>query len=88
MTLGSGTTSTTFKPSSEWRFHAAIYRRRSDVNAVVHVHSPYATALSCTGQALPPMHYTVAMSGRDHVPCAPYATFGSEAFERQRGRSR
>ena len=32
------------KPSSEWRLHAAVYRAKEDVNAVVHTHSPYATA--------------------------------------------
>lgn len=30
-------------------FHRAIYQQRSDVNAIVHLHSPYVTALSSTG---------------------------------------
>jgi L-fuculose-phosphate aldolase len=30
-------------------FHRAIYERRPDVHAVVHLHSPYVTALSSTG---------------------------------------
>src|SRR5438445_9820550 len=34
------------KPSSEWRFHLDILRSRSEVNAVVHAHPPYATVLS------------------------------------------
>lgn len=33
-------------PSSEIKMHLAVYRERSDVNAAVHVHSPYATAYS------------------------------------------
>ena len=33
--------------SSEWRMHAAIYAQRPDVHGIVHVHSPYATALAC-----------------------------------------
>ena len=35
------------QPSKESPFHLAIYRRRPDVHAIVHLHSTYATALSC-----------------------------------------
>ena len=34
-------------PSKEHPFHAAIYRRRPEARAVVHLHSTYAVALSC-----------------------------------------
>ena len=33
-------------PSSEWRFHLDIYRARPDVNAIVHMHSTYATTIA------------------------------------------
>ncbi|MBP1752946.1 MAG: L-fuculose phosphate aldolase, partial [Geobacteraceae bacterium] len=33
------------KPSSELDFHLALYRKRADVHAVVHTHSPYATTM-------------------------------------------
>jgi len=69
-----------WQPSSEWQFHQAIYAGRSDVNAVVHTHSTYATALACHSRALPPFHYMVAVAGVDAVPCVPYHTFGSEAL--------
>lgn len=65
------------KPSSEWPFHAAIYKARADVNAVVHVHSAYATGLSCTRKAIPAFHYMIAIAGGDSIPCAEYATFGT-----------
>ncbi len=34
-------------PSKEHPFHTAIYRRREEAGAVVHLHSTYAVALSC-----------------------------------------
>jgi 3-dehydro-4-phosphotetronate decarboxylase len=34
-------------PSKEHPFHAAVYRRRPEARAVVHLHSTYAVALSC-----------------------------------------
>ena len=68
------------KPSSEWRFHQDIYAERADVNAIVHTHSPCATALSCTRQDLPAFHYMVAGAGGSSIRCAEYATFGTQAL--------
>ena len=34
------------QPSSEWRFHKDIYLNKTDAKAVVHAHSPHATAVS------------------------------------------
>lgn len=34
-------------PSKEHPFHTAVYRRRAEARAVVHLHSTYAVALSC-----------------------------------------
>ncbi|GMU43753.1 MAG: class II aldolase/adducin family protein [Xanthomonadales bacterium] len=65
------------KPSSEWRFHCALYRVRPDAGAIVHMHSPYATTLSCQRRDLPAFHYSVARFGGGDVRCAPYAVFGS-----------
>jgi len=64
------------RPSSEWRMHAAIYASRSDAAAIVHTHSPRATALACAGRGIPPFHYMIALAGGD-VRCMPYATFGT-----------
>jgi L-fuculose-phosphate aldolase len=64
------------RPSSEWRMHAAIYRARPDVAAVVHTHSPRATALACAGRGIPPFHYMIALAGGE-VRCTSYATFGT-----------
>jgi len=64
------------KPSSEIGFHLALYDSRSDISAVVHTHSVYATTLACLQWELPAVHYLVAFSG-EKVPLAPYATFGT-----------
>ena len=66
------------KPSSEWPFHKAIYATREEVNAVMHVHSPYATGIACSRRDIPAFHYMVALAGGDNIRCAEYATFGSE----------
>jgi len=66
------------RPSSEWRFHRDIYGARPDAGAVVHTHSPFATALACQEQGIPAFHYMVARFGGTDVRCAAYATFGSQ----------
>lgn len=68
------------EPSSEWRFHYEILRAREDVSAIVHTHSPCATALACHGLGIPPFHYMVAVAGGTDIRCAPYATFGTQAL--------
>lgn len=67
-------------PSSEWPMHAALYRARPEIGAVVHTHSPYATTLACARKAIPPLHYMIAVAALDEVPCAPYESFGSTAL--------
>lgn len=66
------------RPSSEWRMHRDILAARSDVGAIVHTHSRYATALACTGRGIPAFHYMVAVAGGIDIRCAPYHTFGSQ----------
>ena len=43
------------------RFHIWIYRQRPDVNAIVHTHAAYASALAATGQPLKTIHMDSAM---------------------------
>lgn len=75
-----GAPSGPLKPSSEWRMHLDIYRARPEARAVVHVHSPYATALSCHRRNIPAFHYMVAVAGGADIRCAHYATFGTQAL--------
>lgn len=67
-------------PSSEWRFHHDIYTARPEAAAVVHTHSPFATALACQQLEIPPFHYMIARFGGDTLRCATYATFGTQAL--------
>lgn len=65
------------KPSSEIRFHLALFQHRADIHAVVHTHQVYATTIACMNWELPAVHYLVGYSG-NKVPLAKYATFGSQ----------
>jgi L-fuculose-phosphate aldolase len=64
-----------FQPTSERELHLGVYRRY-EAGAVVHTHSPMATALSCVLDELPCVHYgLLALGGAVRV--APYRTFGT-----------
>jgi L-fuculose-phosphate aldolase len=63
-------------PSSEVPMHAAIYRRE-DVGAIVHTHSPWATAMAVRREELPPIHYMIVAVGK-RVPVAEYAPYGTD----------
>jgi len=49
------------RPNPGVRFHVWIYRKRPDVQAIIHTHAPYASALAATGQALKTIHMDSAM---------------------------
>jgi L-fuculose-phosphate aldolase len=63
-------------PTSELGLHLGVHAERGD-GAVVHTHSPFATALSCVLDELPAVHYEMLRFG-GAVRVAPYATFGSK----------
>jgi len=57
------------RPNPGVRFHVWIYRKRPDVQAIVHTHAPYASALSCTSSSLKTIHMDTAMlHGTAHLP--------------------
>ena len=74
---GNGEWAGSHKPSTEWPFHSAIYRARSDAGAVVHTHSAFATVLSIARRPIRACHYMIAAFGGSNVRCADYATSGS-----------
>ncbi len=65
------------KPSSEWRMHAEVYRSRPDIGAIVHTHSPYATAFAVTHEAIPVILIEMMFFLLGDVPVAEYATPGT-----------
>ncbi len=65
-----------YKPSKETGFHCAVYRVRPEVNAIVHVHPPFATAFTHLFKELPLV--TVGASAvLRKVPCIEVALSGS-----------
>lgn len=71
------------KPSSEWRFHLDILRARPDAGAVVHVHSPFATALAINRRPIPACHYMIAAFGGNDIRCSGYARYGTQALSKE-----
>ena len=69
-------------PSSEWKFHQDIYINKPNAIAIVHAHSPYATAVSAHGKNIPAFHYMVALAGGNDIKCADYATFGTKQLSK------
>lgn len=67
------------KPSSETPMHIAIYKQCSRVHAIVHTHSPYATAFSIIGKPIPPVHYIVGKIGGEEIPITDsYELYGTD----------
>ena len=65
------------KPSIESALHAAVYRTRPDVNAIVHTHQVYASALALINQPIPALFdEQVRFLGRS-VEIIPYGPSGT-----------
>ena len=75
-----GTPTGRLAPSSEWRMHLDLYAHRAEAGAIVHTHAPFATALACQREEIPPFHYMIARFGGSTIRCAAYATFGTQAL--------
>jgi L-fuculose-phosphate aldolase len=61
-------------PSSEMQMHLEVYRRRPDVNAVVHAHPPIATGFAVAGIPLDRAVLAEVVTTLGSVPIAEYAT--------------
>ncbi len=62
------------------QMHAAVYRRRPDIGAVVHTHSPYVTAYAIANEPIMPTYE--AMIRFDVIEPVPVAAYGPRGSER------
>lgn len=65
------------RPSTEVGLHLAVYRARPAVGAVIHTHSPAATACAAARVPVPPLSEEMAQVLGGGVPVALYAPPGS-----------
>lgn len=69
----------THRPSSEVFLHTKIYQTRTDVSAIVHTHSLYATMFAVCRRPIRAIHYIIAQIGNE-IPVAEYATYGTQTL--------
>jgi len=67
-----------YRPSSEIKMHLRCYAERNDIGAVVHAHSPCATAFAVAGKPLDDDALIEAVLTIGCVPVTPYATPSTE----------
>lgn len=61
------------------QMHAAVYRRRPDINGIVHTHSPYVTSFAIANKPIEPTYEAmVRFDINEAVPVAAYGARGSE----------
>lgn len=69
----------TQKPSSEWKMHAEIYRNLPQYRAIVHTHSPNATAYAVLRKEIPCVLVEMLLFLGGSIEVAAYAAQGSAA---------
>lgn len=66
-----------YRPSSEWRMHAEVYRSMPGVRAEVHTHSPYASAFAVNRRPIPDILIQMDPILGGGVPLAQFAPQGT-----------
>jgi L-fuculose-phosphate aldolase len=66
------------KPSSEIKLHLAAYKLRGDLKAVIHSHSPYATAYAVANKPIISNAYPEMITFFGQIPLAEYGTPGTD----------
>jgi 3-dehydro-4-phosphotetronate decarboxylase len=67
----------TGRPSKELPLHRAVYEQRPDARAVVHLHAPWSTALSCLPETFRPWLTPYQVTRVGPLPLVPFALPGS-----------
>ena len=65
------------KPSSESYLHRVFYNARSNVNCIIHTHSPYTSSLSIQHKGIPVIFEEMLIFLGGSVPCSKYALAGT-----------
>ncbi len=68
------------RPSVALNLWTGFLRARHDLNAIVHTHSPYATAFSVVNRPIPVVTETMANWFGEPIPVAPYLSVEDERF--------
>lgn len=63
--------------TSEIKMHLRIYKENPSVKAVTHAHPPVSTCFAICHKSLKPTYLTEAIITLGEIPCAPYATPGT-----------
>lgn len=64
-------------PSIEAGLHIGVYRKRPDVNAVIHTHQPFASTLAIINKPIPALFDEIVVEIGHEVDIVPYAFSGS-----------
>jgi L-ribulose-5-phosphate 4-epimerase len=64
-------------PSIEAGMHIGVYKNRPDVNAVIHTHQPFASALAIINKPIPALFDEITVEIGHMVDIVPYAFSGS-----------
>jgi L-fuculose-phosphate aldolase len=81
--ISGGINQGSIKPSIESSLHLEIYKKRDDINAVIHTHSMFASVLSINGRKIPPiLHDQIFYLGKEIEVSKP-ALPGSKELDRK-----
>lgn len=75
------------RPSMESGMHSIIYRKRPDINAIVHTHQIYGSVFALINTPIPSLLDEVSLSLGPVIEIVPYAFSGSNMLARNVGKT-